>query len=169
MRLPKLSRLLPLLLLALVMSSATAQPAPAGAVPGLRGVTLEGRPFDLKDLRGKVALVFFWSTECAVCRDKMPELRANVQGWRNQPFEVVTVSEDRKRQNLVDYERLVAGTVVANQRFMTLWAGDPGFKDSFGKRARLPETFILDKSGKIAAHFIGRIPPEAWDTIADLL
>lgn len=166
-----------LILLAGLITGAGAQTAPAppatvtstAPLPELGGTAIDGKSFNLKSLRGKVVMVFFWSTDCAVCRDKMPELRANVQGWRSQPFEVVTVSEDRKKQDLLDYERLVNGTIPANQRFITLWAGESGYMDSFTKRPRLPETFIIDKQGRIAAHYLGRIPAEAWDKIADLL
>ena len=179
MRLPRTLPLLAALVLttglfsgAHAQTATVAPPAAAAAtagIPDLRGTAIDNKPFDLAKLRGKVVLVFFWSTDCAVCRDNMPELRANVQGWRSQPFEVVTVSEDRKRQDLLDYERLVNGTVPANQRFITLWAGETGYMDSFTKRPRLPETFIIDKKGQIAAHYLGRIPAEAWDKIADLL
>jgi thiol-disulfide isomerase/thioredoxin len=53
------------------------QAAQGPAVPLLRSTTLEGQPFDLAALRGKVVMLVFWSTGCPVCRDKMPELRAN--------------------------------------------------------------------------------------------
>jgi thiol-disulfide isomerase/thioredoxin len=81
-----------LLSLASVMSMASAfaqvpaapavagAPAPAAALtamPQIEGKTIEGAPFKLSSLKGKVVLVMFWSTGCAVCRDKMPELRNN--------------------------------------------------------------------------------------------
>ena len=31
----------------------------------------------------------------------MAELRANAQGWRGKPFELVLVSEDRRRDDLL--------------------------------------------------------------------
>jgi len=77
--------------------------APAGAQPAapmIEGKTLEGQAFRLATLRGKVVLVMFWSTDCAVCRDKMPELRQNYQGWQGKPFELVLVSTDRKFDDL---------------------------------------------------------------------
>lgn len=143
-------------------------PAP-GASPVLRGSTLEGKAFDLQALRGKVVMVVFWSTDCAVCRDKMPELRANVKGWTGQPFELVSVSTDRLRSNAVNYQQLVNATVPVTQRFTTLWTGEPQYRDSFGSPGQLPAAFLLDKAGQLVEQYHGRIPPEAWDRIADLL
>ena len=126
----------------------------AAAQPRLQGPTLDGGSFDLTALRGKVVMVLFWSTDCAVCRDKMPELRANVKGWQGQPFELVSVSTDRERQAAETYHRLVNLTVPPAQRFTTLWAGDSQHRHSFGPPGQLPAVFLLDKSGAR-----GREPP----------
>lgn len=141
----------------------------AGAPPVLQGRTLSGEPFSLAAMRGKVMLVVFWSTDCAVCRDKMPELRANAQGWRGQPFQLVTVSLDRKLKDAADYEQLVRTVVNSNERLLALWAGDASYRFSLPQPVHLPATYLLDKSGRVVAQYNGRIPPEAWDRIADLL
>jgi len=135
----------------------------------LSGQTLGGQPFDMASLRGKVVLVVFWSTSCAVCRDKMPELRANYEGWRGKPFEMVLVSRDRRLREVDEYEQIIKLTVPQTQRFPQLWAGQTGYADSFGPQPLLPATFIVDKNGQVQKSFIGRIPAEAWDEIADLL
>ena len=151
-------------------AAASAQvPTAVGTVPILQGKTLDGKAFNLAALKGKVVLVLFWSTDCAVCRDKMPELRENYAGWRGKPFELVTVSTDRRMQDVDDYEKIVARMVPLPQRFVQLWAGEPGYVASFGRPAALPAAFLLDKSGKVVERYSGRIPAEAWDKIADLL
>ena len=148
----------------------SAQPAAATAAqPTVAGKTFEGKPFLLSSLKGKVVMVMFWSTGCAVCRDKMPELRQNYEGWQGKPFEMVLVSTDRKMQDVEDYEKIISRTVPLKQRFVQLWAGEPGYKDNFGPQTQLPSTFIVDKSGKVVERYQGRIPAEAWDKIADLL
>jgi thiol-disulfide isomerase/thioredoxin len=146
----------------------TTSASPA-ATPAIRGKTFEGKPFLLSSLKGKVVLVMFWSTDCAVCRDKMPELRQNYEGWKNKPFEMVLVSTDRKMKDVEDYEKIISRTVPANQRFVRLWAGDPGYQDNLGRQAQLPATIVMDKSGKVVERYQGRIPAEAWDKIAELL
>lgn len=143
--------------------------APAAALPHIGGNTVEGQPFKLSSLKGKVVLVMFWSTGCAVCRDKMPELRTNYQGWAGKPFELVAISTDRRVQDLLEYERIIARTVPTKQRFVQLWTGDASYRDNLGQHAQLPAAYLLDKSGKIVERYVGRIPAEAWDRIADLL
>ena len=143
--------------------------ASAISLPALAGKTIDGKPFKLSMLKGKVVLVIFWSTSCAVCRDKMPELRENYAGWNGKPFELVAVNTDARGQDFMDYERIIASTVPAKQRFVQLWTGESGYLDSFGKHGQLPDAFLIDKTGKLVERYVGRIPPETWDRIADLL
>lgn len=155
-------------------SLAQTPPPPAkaesvAAAPRIEGKTMEGKPFRLSSLKGKVVLLLYWSTDCAVCRDKMPELRNNYEGWASKPFEMVAVSTDRRMQDVVEYERIIARTVPMRQRFVQLWMGESSYSDNLGKHAQLPAAYLIDKSGKIVERYVGRIPPEAWDRIADLL
>lgn len=154
--------------LILCVSAGLAQ-AQATATPLVEGKTVEGKPFQLSSLKGKVVLLMFWSTDCAVCRDKMPELRQNYQGWAGKPFELVLVSTDRRMQDVQQYETIISRTVPLKQRFVQLWAGEPGYKDSLGRPGQLPSSYLIDKTGKVVERYQGRIPPEAWDRIAELL
>ena len=139
------------------------------AAPQIEGKTVEGKPFGLPSLKGKVVLVLYWSTGCAVCRDKMPELRTNYEGWAGKPFELVAVNTDARMKDMLDYENIISRTVPTRQRFVQLWAGDSSYRDNLGQHAQLPAGYLIDKSGKIVERYVGRIPPEAWDRIADLL
>ena len=158
------------LALALACASPFAAAQTAPLPPTVEGRTVEGKPFRLAALQGKVVLLMYWSTGCAVCRDKMPELRQNYQGWAGKPFEMVLVATDRQMKDVDSYEAIISRTVPLKQRFVQLWAGEPGYQDSFGKpTTMLPASFLLDKNGKIVERYQGRIPAEAWDKIAELL
>ena len=143
--------------------------APMVMLPQIEGKTIDGAPFKLSSLKGKVVLVMYWSTGCAVCRDKMPELRSNYEGWMGKPFELVAISTDTRVQDLLDYERIISRTVPIKQRFVQLWSGETEYKDNLAKHSQLPSAYLVDKTGKIIERYIGRIPAEAWDKIADLL
>jgi cytochrome oxidase Cu insertion factor (SCO1/SenC/PrrC family) len=157
----------------------TAQALPAAsapsnaALPSITGTALDKKAFNLAALKGKVVLVMFWSTDCAVCRDKMPELRENVQGWADKPFEMVLVSVDRRMADVDSYNAIINQSVPLKQRFTQLWAGDTGYKDNLDTanltRGQLPMALLIGKDGKLVERMNGRIPAEVWDKIADLL
>lgn len=149
---------------------AQAAAAPAAAAPQLQGRTLDGKLFSLAELRGKVVLVYYWRTDCPVCRSIMSELRANYDGWQGKPFELVAVNLDARRSDLVDYEKVIATTVPTRQRFPSLWSGEAGHADGLrGKSTALPLSVIIDAKGQVVSRHEGRIPGEAWDRIAELL
>ena len=143
------------------------------ATPSVSGITMDKKLFQLDSLKDKVVVLMFWSTDCAVCRDQMPELRENVRGWADKPFELVLVSVDKRMEDVDSYNAIITKSVPTKQRFTQLWAGEPGFKDNLGAaqlpRNQLPVTYLLDKTGKLVERNNGRIPPAWWDTIADLL
>lgn len=176
------SRLLGLAMLALAIPvvSAWAQtvaPSATSAPLQIRGKTIDGAAFDLKQHGGKVVLVMFWATDCAVCRDKMPELRENAKGWANKPFVTVLVSADKRMSDVDTYNKIINQSVPMKERLVQLWALDPSYKDSLTtadliqKRtaSSLPLTLVINKQGNIVKRYQGRIPAEVWDDIAELL
>lgn len=139
----------------------------------VEGETLDKTPFQLSKLNGKVVLVMFWSTDCPVCRDKMPELRENVKGWADKPFELVLVSVDKNMKDVDDYFKYLSQIVPTKQRFTHLWSGNANYKDNIGAKQiqlkQLPITYVINKEGKVTAVYNGRIPAQIWDDIAELL
>lgn len=142
---------------------------PSGAVHVLEGTAPNGQRIGLSALRGQVVLVFYWSTSCAVCRDKMRELRANLAGWKDQSFTLLGVNMDPRLQDFLAYEALVAQTVPIGQHFVSVSSLSPGFRDTMGTPTQLPSGCLIDKQGHLVERYTGRIPPATWDRIADLL
>jgi thiol-disulfide isomerase/thioredoxin len=144
--------------------------APAQAAPpSLIGQTLDGKAYDLRQDLGKVVLVFFWSTGCPVCRDKMPELRLNYEAWRDKRFQLLAVSTDKSFDELRAYEGILNRVVPPTQRFPWLWRGASAHRDSFGNIAQTPSSFLLDRKGQLVKQLRGRIEPALWDDIAELV
>jgi cytochrome oxidase Cu insertion factor (SCO1/SenC/PrrC family) len=115
-------------------------------------------------VRGKVAVVFFWSTNCAVCRDSLPELRANAAGWQNKPFTLLAVNLDARKDDWLTYEKLVSRTVMPNANWLSV-----RMDDAAPAAQRLPLTLLVDAKGKVIARYEGRLAPEVWDGVAELL
>jgi thiol-disulfide isomerase/thioredoxin len=130
----------------------------------LRATDTKGAPFNQDLIRGKVAIVFFWSTSCAVCRDSLPELRVNLNGWREKPFALVTVNVDKSANDWLSYERIQTQTQMPSKSLIAV-------RQDEGKAAplKLPLTLLVDAKGKVVARYEGRLAPEAWDGVADLM
>lgn len=139
----------------------------------LSGKTQTNQDFDLSSFKGKVTLVVFWSTNCAVCRDQMPELRENIKGWADKPFELVLVSVDKNMNDVDDYYGYLNQIIPLKQRFTQLWTGSASYKDNISAQQmpmkQLPASYLVDKNGKVVSAYSGRVPAQVWDEIAELL
>ena len=135
----------------------------------LTGRTLDGQAFNLEARRGKVVMLFFWNTDCVPCVNKMPELRANAAGWRGKPFELVLISTDRDRQAARGYFNTLRQIEKSAPAMPSLWAGDVQFTPPLSAPTAVPVTWVIDATGKLAKRHAGRIAPEAWDDVAELL
>jgi hypothetical protein len=99
-----------------------------------------------------------------VCRDSLPELRANLAGWRDKPFALVTVNVDAKASDWLAYESILSKTKMPPKALYPLRLDE-------GKPIppKLPLTLLVNAQGKVVARYEGRLAPEAWDGVADLL
>lgn len=140
----------------------TAQTAPT--LLNLNATGSNGEKFSADRIRGKVAIVFYWSTSCAVCRDSLPELRVNLNGWRDKPFALVTVNVDKNAEDWLAYERIQGKTLMPSKGLIAV-RQDNGHAPP----AKLPLTLLVDAKGKVIARYEGRLAPEAWDGVAEVM
>lgn len=163
-----------LLVLAAVAGSAaqaqTPVPAPAPA-PAFSGRSLDGRHFDLQAQRGRVVMVVLWRGDCAVCLSKLSELRANAQGWKTQPFDLLLVNLDAGPADALTYDRARRQIDASDgeRAILGFWHGDARLPAAWRSGDRLPRTFIVDRDGRLAYSHEGRVPAEVWNQVADLL
>jgi peroxiredoxin len=159
-----------LLLTGLLAVAAVSAQAQAVQSPLLVAKTMQPAAVDLAQLKGKVVLLFFWSTDCAVCLDKLPELRRNLEGWRGKDFVIVAVSQDRSMADLKAYEQVLDKVAPPNAQMKIVWRRDAAHRDNFGELPlKTPTTIVIDRDGKVAKTVRGRVPAELWDDIAELV
>jgi hypothetical protein len=144
------------------IGSAQAQQAPTPLQ--IQASSPQGDRFRAQDIKGKVAVVFYWFTTCAVCSDSLPEMRANLVGWKSKPFALVTVNLDHRKDDWLAYESLVNLTQMPGKNLITLRQND-----ALPTPTKLPLTLLVDFNGNVVARYEGRVAPEVWDGVADLL
>lgn len=107
------------------------------------------RTVNLRDLRGKIVILNFWTSWCEPCIIEMPSL-SRLQKEMGSKVTVLAVSTDDDPDA---YHRFLR---QYNIEFLTV--NDPAKKSSdlYGTTGQ-PETFIIDPSGKLRRKFIGPV------------
>jgi peroxiredoxin len=122
---------------------------PASA-PELTVVSLQGERVALAALRGKVVLINFWATDCAVCLKEMPAMIETYSTYNARGLEAIFIAMPYDRPDRVlHYARTAAlpFTVALDIR------GDAA--RAFGGVRATPTTFVLDKQGRIVERILG--------------
>lgn len=107
---------------------------------------LQGKPWHLRDLKGKVVLVNFWATWCPPCRKEMPDLQALYDKYKDQGFLVLSISDE---------EAAKVSPFIAERKITYPVLLDPGRKvnDAFVVEG-IPKSFVYDREGKMVAQSI---------------
>ena len=120
------------------------------AAPPVSYTLLDGRRADLASQRGKVVLVNFWATSCAVCVQEMPSLVATARRYAGRGFETLAVAMQYDPPALVaryaERHALPFGVVIDNTGAIAR---------AFGHVRVTPTTFVIDKRGAIAERLVG--------------
>ena len=139
-------------LLFLAATAAWAVPEVDQPAPALKGMFFSGKPFDLKEMRGKVVLVNFYSSYCKHCAYEIGNVETFYEQHRDQGFEVIVVGvdplEDRHR-----VERMVG--LYGLQGVMADDLSESGFE----RRYPTPTAFVIDRNGVLRSKTTGSKTP----------
>ncbi|MEE9138126.1 MAG: TlpA disulfide reductase family protein [candidate division NC10 bacterium] len=129
-----------------VPSPLIAKPAPPFAL-----TLFDGEHLSLKGLQGKVVVVNFWASWCfPACYEEAPVLEGTWRTYKDKDVVVVGV-------NVQDTEN-AAKEFMDRFQFTFPNGPDPGGKISIDYGVYgIPETFVLDKEGRIAYKHVGAV------------
>jgi peroxiredoxin len=129
------------------------EPTLAGKPAPAFSFTLDGKPQKLSDLHGKVVVLNFWASWCPPCVEETPALNRLQAAIAPQGGMVLGVSVD---DTDAEYQKFLRDQ---NVQFPT-WR-DPEKKVNLEYGTTIfPETYIIDRDGKLARKVIG---PQDWD------
>ena len=114
---------------------------------------LNGHTVRLFDFRGKVVFINLWTTWCEPCRLEMPSMEALYQRLRDDGLVMLAVNADANGREAVEsFVRKLGLT------FPVLLDPDGVVPGRYGATG-YPETFIVDREGRVVTHEIG---PHDW-------
>lgn len=126
--------------------------------PGFTLARLDtGEPLSLADLEGRVVVVNFWASWCyPACYEEAPVLEAGWRRWKDRGVAFVGINmqdtDDRAREFM--------------QRFSFTF---PNLADRDGRTVidygvyGVPETFFIDREGRIARKIVGGVTADSLE------
>ncbi len=115
---------------------------------------LDGGTFNLKDLRGKVVLVNWWTTWCPSCVEELPFLQSLVwDRFHGADFAMVAVSRAEKPE---------AVKAWIKKKGFTFPVAVDADRSSYGKYASayIPRSYVIGPDGRILFQSQGYEEPE---------
>ncbi len=118
------------------------QIAPEISLPGVND-----SPVKLSSFKGKVVLIDFWASWCGPCRASIPGVIKLYDRYKAKGFEVFGVSIDSKKK---DWLKAIAQDKITYPQVNDKAGWYSKTTEVYGVNA-IPNTFLLDKTGKIVA------------------
>jgi thiol-disulfide isomerase/thioredoxin len=145
-------------------TKANSSPTPqADGTADLMGIDLRGKTapgFTLKDLDGKnvslvdykchAVVVNFWATYCGPCKLEMPWFEQLQSKYKNQGIVILGINED---EGIIPRDVGIAAMHVGVS--YPILMPDPAVSKEYGGVDYLPETFYIDRDGKVLLQTAG--------------
>ena len=120
------------------------------AAPDFTLSTLTPGSVLLRNYRRQVVVLNFWATWCPPCVEETPSLENFAEQMRDQGVTVIGISVDQDRMAVQKFvERFHISYLIALD-------SDQGVANRYGT-SKFPETYILDRDGRVAEKLIGAI------------
>jgi peroxiredoxin len=125
------------------------QPGRRTLAPDFTLPDLDGQPFRLRQLEGRLVLLNFWATWCAPCLTEMPSMQRLHQTFKQTEFALLAVSLDRQGGPAVK-----AFAEARQLTFPILLDPTNEVSRAYGVRG-LPSTYLIGPDGYLIAAAVG--------------
>lgn len=113
----------------------------------------DGKTMKLSEQKGNVVLLNFWATWCPPCRKELPDLSQISNELKGKNFKLIGISVDEDTKALKVF-------LEKNKLSYTVLHHSSGLLEKYMESGNqpqnvIPQTYIIDKQGKIVEKIIG--------------
>jgi cytochrome c-type biogenesis protein len=127
--------------------------------PDVEMKTLDGQPFHLSSLRGRVVILNFWATWCVPCREEIPQFNAMQREFGDKGLTIIGAAADDTTEGVKAFQNDI-------KQDYTILMGDDTVKQKLGVvNHGLPITYIIDREGNIREKIFGARNREGFESV----
>ena len=122
-----------------------------GSAPAGGWTQSDGRRVRLEDLRGQVVVLDFWATYCPPCREEIPHLVKLQKEHGPKGLKVIglNVGGAEDRPKVPEFVKLYG------IQYQLAEPDDETTRLFLARDDSIPQTFVLDRRGRLVRHFVG--------------
>jgi thiol-disulfide isomerase/thioredoxin len=113
--------------------------------------TVDGKPFKLSDLNGKVLVIDLWATWCGPCRNEVPELVQMQTEYGPRGFEVIGLDIDPDSDTAEDVNAFSKEFKI---NYKVAFA-EAELARSLMRGGNIPQSLVVGRDGHVLVHFTG--------------
>ena len=129
------------------------EPAHRASAAAPRGAwtQLDGRRAALEDYRGQVVVLDFWATYCPPCREEIPHLVKLQKQHGPKGLKVIglNVGGEEDQPKIPEFVKLYG------IQYQLADPDDDTVRLFLADNDAIPQTFVLDRRGRLVRHFVG--------------
>ena len=118
----------------------------AKPAPDFSLTDINGNPISLKDYRGKVVLLDFWTTTCGPCIAEMPNMKKVYDAYKDEGFDVIGVNLDTNEADLHEFLK------VCDLPWRQIFGGQESPLKKLYHVRGVPSPWLMDKEGKVISY-----------------
>ena len=126
-------------------------------LPPLQLTSLDGKPFDIAQFKGKTVLLNFWATWCGPCRAEIPDLKKLHTEWRDSDIVLIGVDVDEDAST-------VEGAINDLKINYPVVLAKIAENKEIGVHA-YPTQVVVDPNGNILKYEVGKRSAEQFEAL----